>query len=539
MLPGWILNRIRSARGILLQQNFFRVFGVGTTMMNSLLRLVAITGFLLASPCIRSAPAAPAPPSRPGIVLMMGDDHGWEETGYNRHPHVRTPVLDEMAASGLRFNRFHAGHSNCSPTRASFLTGRNPNRMGTYAPGWSFRPEEITMAHALSEAGYRCGHFGKWHVGPVRADSPVSPGAMGFQEWLSHDNFFETNPVLSRNGGPPQQIAGESSEILVDEAIRFIDAATTAKQPFLAVIWFGSPHEPYIGLPEDLALYDDLPAAYTKSVSLTSVETGDQVRRSQGEVLRERYAEITAMDRAIGRLRQHLQDAGLRDNTLVFYCGDNGTPPEASLGRPHRGMKSTLYQGGLLVPGVLEWPARIPQPLSSELPACTSDLLPTVCAAAGAKLPRRVLDGIDLGPLLAGELERRPRPLCFWEFDIRQAKTSQAEPWIDPQLQEGTTPLLKLMDGKATRDFRNFRLPEAASLTPGGNAAVVDGQWKFIVHHNGRDVIRKELFDLTADPGESLSVLEAQPAIAANLEQELRQWQGSVLKSLAGEDYTE
>lgn len=286
-------------------------------------------------------------------------------------------------------------------------------------------------------------------------------------------------------------------------------------------------------------LYDDLPATYTKSVGLTSVETGDQVQRSQGEVLRERYAEITAMDRAIGRLRRHLQKAGLRDNTLLFYCGDNGTPPEASLGHPHRGMKSTLYQGGLLVPGVVEWPARIPQPLSSDLPACTSDLLPTVSAVAGAKLPRRVLDGIDLSPVLTGASEQRPQPLCFWEFDIRQAKTGQAEPWIDPQLQAGTTPMLKLMDGKATRDFKNFRLPEAASLTPGGNAAVIDGPWKLIVHTDGRDAIRTELFDLTADPGESRNVLDAQPAIAAKLEQDLRKWQGSVLKSLAGEDYTE
>jgi len=510
----------------------------GTTEMNRLRHLTVVTGFFLAATAGAAAQTTPAAAQRPGIVLMMGDDHGWEETGYNGHPHVRTPVLDDMAAGGLRFNRFYAGHSNCSPTRASFLTGRNPNRMGTYAPGWSFRPEEITIARLLSQTGYRCGHFGKWHVGPVRADSPVSPGAMGFQEWLSHDNFFETNPVLSRNGGPPQQIAGESSAILVDEAIRFIDAARQAEQPFLAVIWFGSPHEPYIGLPEDLALYDDLPAAYTRPVGLTSVETGDQVRRPQGEVLRERYAEITAMDRAIGRLRRHLQDEGLRENTLVFYCGDNGTPPEASLGQPHRGMKSTLYQGGLLVPGVLEWPARLPQPIASDLPACTSDLLPTICTVAGAELPKRVLDGIDLGGVFTGQLQERPQPLCFWEFDIRQAKTGQADPWIDPKLQEGTTPLLKLMDGKATRNFKNFRLPEAAGLKPGGTAAVIDGSWKLIVHHEGRNAPRRELFDLRADPGESRSVAEAEPVIVSRLEQELLQWQSSVLKSLAGEDYS-
>ncbi len=86
----------------------------------------------------------------PNIILLMGDDHGWEETGYNGHPHVKTPVLDEMAATGLRFERFYAAHPSCSPTRASFLTGRHPNRMGTFAPGWSMRPEEITIAHLLA-----------------------------------------------------------------------------------------------------------------------------------------------------------------------------------------------------------------------------------------------------------------------------------------------------------------------------------------------------------------------------------------------------
>jgi arylsulfatase A-like enzyme len=149
-----------------------------------------------------------------------------------------------------------------------------------------------------------------------------------------------------------------------------------------------------------------------------------------------------------------------------------------------------------------------------------------------------VLDGIDLGGVFTGQLQERPQPLCFWEFDIRQAKTGQADPWIDPKLQEGTTPLLKLMDGRATRNFKNFRLPEAVGLKPGGTAAVIDGSWKLIVHHEGRNAPRRELFDLRADPGESRSVAEAEPVIVSRLEQELLQWQSSVLKSLAGEDYS-
>jgi arylsulfatase A-like enzyme len=324
---------------------------------------------------------------RPSIILLMGDDHGWEETGYNGHPHVKTPVLDEIAATGLRFDRFYAAHPSCSPTRASLLTGRHPNRMGTFAPGWSLRPEEITIAHLLGQAGYRCGHFGKWHVGTVKAGSPTNPGAMGFHEWVSHDNFFELNPSLSRNGGPPEVFLGESSEIVVNEAIRFIDGARRAGKPFLAVVWFGSPHEPYSGLPADLALYDDLPAKYAKPVRLTSNETGGPVTRPQGDVLRERYAEITAMDRAIGKLRKHLTAQGLRRDTLLFYCGDNGTSPDAALGVPHRGVKGQVYEGGTLVPGLVEWPSRIPTPRSIGVRASTSDLLPTLCTLVGQPLP--------------------------------------------------------------------------------------------------------------------------------------------------------
>ena len=145
-------------------------------------------------------------------------------------------------------------------------------------------------------------------------------------------------------------------------------------------------------------------------VSLTSNETGGRTRRPQGEVLRERYAEITAMDRAIGMLRKHLAEPGLRENTLLFYCGDNGTSPESALGSPHRGVKGQVYEGGTLVPGLIEWPARIPKPRTTGVRAATSDLLPTLCALTGQPLPDRPLDGIDLTPVLDGKLDARPQP---------------------------------------------------------------------------------------------------------------------------------
>ncbi len=474
--------------------------------------------------------------TRPNIILLMGDDHGWEETGYNGHPHVKTPVLDEIAATGLRFERFYAAHPNCSPTRASFLTGRHPNRMGTFAPGWSLRPEEITIAQILAKAGYRCGHFGKWHVGTVKAGSPTNPGAMGFHEWVSHDNFFELNPQLSRNGAPPETVRGESSEVVVNEAIRFIDSASKAGKPFFTVVWFGSPHEPYSGLAADLALYDDLPARYAKKVNLTSNETGGPTTRPQGEVLRERYAEITAMDRAIGLLRKHLAAQGLRDDTLLFYCGDNGTSPDAALGGPHRGVKSQVYEGGVLVPGLLEWPARIAKPRTTRVRATTSDLLPTLCSLVGQPLPGRPLDGINLTPVFDGQLAERPGPLFFWEYNTGRLARANPAPWLDPKLQEGTTPLVKLMNGKATRDFTNFRHPAITDDDYFGPRAIIDGRFKLVIHEQ-ENATKRELFDLETDPAEKMDLVEQQAERAEKLQGKLRDWQQSVLRSLTGADY--
>jgi arylsulfatase A-like enzyme len=473
--------------------------------------------------------------ARPNIVLLMGDDHGWEETGYNGHPYVKTPVLDEMAATGLRLENFYSGHPTCSPTRASFLTGRHPNRMGTFAPGRSFRPEEITSAHILRKAGYLNAHFGKWHVGAVKAASPVNPGKMGFHEWLSHDNFFELDPSLSRNGGPPKVFRGESSEILIRETIRFIDRTQKTGKPFFTVVWFGSPHEPYSGLPADLALYDELPKKYRdKKVRLTSNETGGRTTRLQGEVLRERYAEITAMDRAIGTLRKHLAAKGLRDNTLLFYCGDNGTSSDGSLVMPHRGVKGQVYDGGILVPGLIEWPARIPKPRSTKIRASTSDLLPTLCGILGQPLPDRPIDGIDLTPLLDGKMKERSNPLYFWSY---KGRTSKAEPYIDPELQKGTTPLVKLMGGIPTRNFINFKHPTIAEADYLGPRAIIDGRFKFVIHEQKKGAPKQELFDLQSDPAEKENVINQQAATAKKLQRRLRQWQDSVLKSLTGADY--
>lgn len=477
--------------------------------------------------------------NRPSFVLLMGDDHGWDEVGYNGHPYIKTPVLDEMATQGLRLDGFYAGHPSCSPTRGSFITGRHPNRYGTFSPNWSIRPEEISVAHILGKAGYATAHYGKWHLGPVKRDSPTSPGAMGFDEWLSHDNFFEMNPTLSRNGATPQQFEGEGSQIIIDEAIQFIRKAKQKEQPFFVVVWYGSPHEPYSGLPEDLALYDNLPTEYAEqTVSLTSNETGLRVERPLRDVLQERYAEITAMDRSIGVLRNYLKEDGLRDNTVVWYCGDNGTPASAArTGMTLRGQKGTMYEGGILVPGVIEWPAHIRQARTTWFNSVTSDILPTLCELAGQPLPNRPLDGISLMPAIQGTAESRPRPIFFWSFETGKAFSDASQPYIDPLLQEGTTPLAKVMDGKYTRTFRNFQYPAISADHFGGARVMLDQQYKLVMDAQSSDQSGIELFDLTNDPAESHNLAAAKPDIATSMQNQLHDWQQSVLESLTGKDY--
>ena len=471
---------------------------------------------------------------RPNVVLLMGDDHGWEETGYNGHRYLKTPVLDKMAKSGLRMDNFYSAHPSCSPTRGSVLTGRHPNRYGTFSPGFSLRPEEVTIAKLLKNAGYSTAHFGKWHVGPVKASSPTNPGKMGFDEWFSHDNFFEMNPVMSRNGGKPKRYEGEGSEIIIDETISFIGKAVKKNKPFFTVVWFGSPHEPYSGLEKDLKLYDNLPDYGGRKVGLTSNETGKRVKRPLKDVLRERFAEITAMDRAIGKLRNYLKDNQLKDNTVVWYCGDNGIPPSGLAESRFRALKGKVYEGGVRVAGVIEWPAGISKPRVTSVNSVTSDMLPTICRLAGIGVPNRPMDGVDITGLFDGSMTSRPSPIGFWRFNPWRKEFSK-EPYIDSELQKGTTPLVKILGGRHTRNFVNFKYDKISEEDFGGPRTILDNRYKLVV--DGQKGSGEELFDMRKDPGETKNLIESKPEVAKELKDKLRKWQGSVLTSLQGKDY--
>jgi arylsulfatase A-like enzyme len=431
--------------------------------------------------------AAPQPEAaRPNIILAMTDDQGWGDVSYNGLKLIQTPALDAMATAGLRMNRFYAAAPLCSPTRASVMTGRHPNRMGTFTPGRPLRPQEMTIAQAVKQAGYLTGHFGKWHLNgvsgpgkPIAADDPLNPGRFGFDEWLSVSNYFDLNWTLSRKG-KDEKFSGDGSEYIVGEAVKFIGAAVEQKKPFLAVVWFGNPHVPHEALPADR-------------------------EKAGGSAY---YGEILAIDRSMGRLRSELRKLGIAENTLLWFCSDNGAAAPGSTGGL-RGRKASVWEGGLRVPGLIEWPARIKKPTVTDVPACTSDIYPTIVDILKLKVPNQVepLDGISLLPLLEGRMKERPRPIGFWHYaggGGAKAKAGGAK---------------AKAGGGFTKDA--------------GHAAWTDNRYKLHKLPAGQ----YELYDLLSDPNEQTDLAEKHPEIVAAMKTALEKWQESVVQSFRGEDY--
>ncbi len=463
---------------------------------------------LAAMPALLSWPPVEAAETRPNFVLCMADDQGWGDVGYYGNPVLKTPVLDEMSRTGLRFDRFYAAAPVCSPTRGSVLTGRHPNRFGCFSWGYPLRPKEVTIAEAVRSAGYATGHFGKWHLGEVRADSSVSPGASGFDEWLSTPNFYDNNTLMSHKG-TVVETKGEGSQVAVDAAVRFIRDATKRKQPFLAVVWFGSPHAPHEALPEDREQY-----------------------KSQPLNMQHFYGEISAMDRAIGNLRKELQTLNIARNTLFWYNSDNGAIKEGSTGGL-RGRKGDLEEGGIRVPAIIEWPARIPRPRITDVPCGTVDIYPTLVELAGVKAKQRVLplDGISLAPMIDGKMDHREKPLGFWVYPERGIGTS------GPQL---LRELLEEQQGKRPnrpaqpdpgKDIRQFPLDARP-----GPSAWIDGDYKLHRKPGGTQPAYS-LYNLRLDRTESRDLSAAEPERVATMKADLEVWQASVARSLNGLDY--
>lgn len=410
--------------------------------------------------------------SPPHIVLVMADDQGWGQTGYYKHPRLKTPHLDAMAESGLRFDRFYAGAPVCSPTRASVLTGRANDRTGVLSHGYALRRQEITLATILANAGYRTSHFGKWHLNALRGPGvPIlrtddhNPGEFGFGTWLSVTNFFDRDPILSRLG-EFEEFQGDSSEVVIDQALKFLQQ-NSAQGPTLTVIWYGTPHSPFKAADSDLQDFKDL-----------------------DETSRHHYGELVAMDRSLGQLRAGLRKLGIADHTVLWFCSDNGGLPKI---KPDtvgglRGNKGTIYEGGLRVPAILEWPEKITKARVTDYPASVLDILPTLLEIAELQHPdpKRSLDGLSLVPLLAGEIGTRRKPIPFRHT---------------------------------------------------GRAAWIDNNMKLLTKN--LDKKQFELYDLVKDPNEEQDLAKLQPATYQKMREQLLGWSRTVDASASGKDYPE
>ena len=455
--------------------------------------------------CIAFA-ETPRKSGKPNIILVMADDQGWGDTGYNGHPFVQTPALDAMAKDGFVFDRFYAGAPVCSPTRASVMTGRSPIRTKVTNHGRYMRPHEQTIGETLKAAGYVTGIFGKVHLGSGQPESPCNPSGMGFDEWAIGLNFFDNDPYLSRNGKVEHR-KGKGSVILMDDAIAFLKNHKDDNRPMFTVIWFPSPHSPHAEVP------DGPPRLYA-----TKHDAGY-------------FREITLLDQQVGRLRGELRGMGIAQNTILWYCSDNGGLVKRSSGG--REKKGSIYEGGLRVPAIIEWPARKLKGRTA-VPASTSDMYPTLLAMAGVKLHApHLLDGIDVSDIIAGTTRKRSKPMGFWH-NIQGGQLTYSDNFLKAIMnkQQAGAPLPHNPQ-RMRKDVDEF--PQFPEDTAKGHAAWNDWPWK--LHRiNGE---RFELYNLTEDPMETTD-LSKDPDHTRRFEQmkkELDGWMRSVVRSLNGKDY--
>ncbi len=439
-----------------------------------------------------SAAAAPflqTGPRRPNFIIFYTDDQGFADLGCQGARDLKTPNIDALAESGVRFLNWYSNAPMCAPSRAALMTGRYPARAGVPTNGPPLGPSERTMAALLKSAGYSTAITGKWHLGSSPDTAPTSHGFdsfFGFHsgcvDFYSHRYYWgEPRTVnyhdLWRNRTEVFEDGRYLTELITAEARRFVEA--NRSRPFFLYVPYNAPHYPM-----------HAPARY-----LERFPQLDPERRVYAAML-------AAVDDGIGEIVDTVRKLGLRQNTMIFYAADNGAtrepragldgqPATAGSNRPLRGFKFSLFDGGIHVPAILSWPGRIgPRQVIREV-AATMDLLPTCLAAAGLPLPKdRTIDGRDILPVAAGQA-RSPHEALFW--------------------------------------------------ASAGQLAVRRDNWKLVIdgiEAGGSPAPRQKLAgedawflsNLEADPGESRNLRRDKPQLAEELAAAARRWQGEVQK---------
>ncbi|MBL9214493.1 MAG: arylsulfatase [Opitutaceae bacterium] len=445
--------------------------------MRCLTRLV-VTSLLLA------AAGRAEPP--PNIVFILADDLGYGHLGVYGQRHIRTPHLDQLAAQGLRFTQAYSGAANCGPARASLMTGRHGGHtsMRSNSGGVPLAAGDRTVADVLKAAGYATGAFGKWGLGD--AGTAGVPWQRGFDRFFGylhqkHAHFYYPDylwendrkfPLPGNAGGRREQYA---HDVILARAEQFIRDHRGG--PFFCYLPLTLPHHEFIVPEASLAEYRGRFAEQP----LAQWREGYANPREPKATL---AAMISHLDRSVGRICDLLRELGLEQNTLVIFTSDNGADDGALTNARFfrangdlRGYKQQLYEGGIRVPLIARWPARIAAGGVSDLPCHFADVLPTLAELAGAadRIPAGT-DGLSLAPLLRGEPVRPPRPgLLYWEKREESGRLLQA---------------------------------------------IRQGDWKAILTTDGHRT-ELELYDLARDGREQHDVAAAHPDLAAELRRRL------------------
>ena len=443
--------------------------------------------------------ATSADTKQPNIIFLLADDMGYGDLGCFGSPIIQSPNLDKLASQGVMLKQCYAASSNCSPSRTGILTGRSPYRVGMYDFA-RFKPlhipiEETTVAEQLRLAGYQTMFAGKWHCsGDFESGEQPYPGDHGFDHWLANAGNFGKDPdTFLRNGQPAGVIKGWMSELVVDEAMDWINDRD-ADQPFFICLWFSEPHVPVLAADEFRALYPKEKIA--PHLETLAISGGPQVIRKNNIKDPDLYFGCVSMlDFHIGRLLDYLDEKGLAENTIIVFTADNG-PEHRTITAygspgPFRGAKGHMHEGGIHVPGIVRWPGKIKVGTSSEVPVNGTDWLPSFCSAAGIETPtERVLDGANVLPaLLHGQPVERERPMMWWLWHARGG--------FEVAMRDGDYKILATM------------LPQA---DPGNIAdAKQPEDWSIMQFIKQADLGRFELFNLTEDPTESINLAAKQP----------------------------
>jgi arylsulfatase A-like enzyme len=351
--------------------------------------------------------AADEHPTKPNVIIILADDMGWGDVGFNGCVEIPTPNLDALAKSGVICTNGYASHPYCSPSRAGLLTGRHQQRFGH--EGNPINKEEglplseTLLPALLKQNGYRTAAIGKWHLGNEEHYWPTN---RGFDEWFGFTGGSMTywgqdrpdGSGIMRNGRPvPKSEINYLTDDFSQESVAFIDR--NKDKPFFLYLAYNAPHSPN----------------HATKAHLHKTEHIEQAGRSI-------YAAMVAgMDEGIGRIVQLLDELKLREHTLIIFYSDNGGRGDLGRSLPFRGHKGQLYEGGIHVPFCVSWPERIPAGQSIAAPITGLDVFPTVLASADVPVPDDLqLDGINLLPYLTDSKHELPERTLVWRYSLGQ-----------------------------------------------------------------------------------------------------------------------